>query len=59
MSEYLCCKCYCEFDDSEGECPLCGFPVCHGDCKECNRKASDRRGLLAEIMCEENPFSQT
>lgn len=59
MAEYLCCKCYCEFDDSkEGVCPVCDFPICHGDCRECHRRATETRGKLAEIMCKENPFIQ-
>ncbi len=59
MAEYLCCKCYCEFDDSEEDvCPVCDFPVCHGNCGECHERGQEARYQMAKIMTEENPFIQ-
>lgn len=55
---YLCCKCFEEFDDSEGACPVCDFPVCGGDCSECNKQEAAQRCLMAEAMTKENPFIQ-
>lgn len=56
MATFLCCKCFNEFDDTEGTCPVCDFPVCRGDCNECNKKGSEKRYLMAQIICEETPF---
>jgi hypothetical protein len=55
-SDTVCCKCWCEFNDSLGACPLCDVPACHEDCVKCSEAASQKRFTMAQVMLDEQPF---